>query len=80
MNLVCPRRCAMFTVLSAACVAGALAPGRAEAALPQRGGMVGSSTTTTIQAIGERVPMAGVQRCSLEQSTPRAPAVPASAG
>jgi hypothetical protein len=74
MNLVWSRRCVMFTVLLAACVAGALAPGRAEAALPQRGGMVGSSASTTIQAIDERVPMAGVQRCS-EQSTPRAPAV-----
>ena len=64
MNLVWSRRCVMFTVLLAACVAGALAPGRAEAALPQRGGMVGSSAGTSIQATGERVPMAGVQRCS----------------
>jgi hypothetical protein len=54
----------MFTVLLAACVAGALAPGRAEAALPAPGGTVGSSASITIQAIGERVPMAGVQRCS----------------
>jgi hypothetical protein len=53
----------MFTALLAACVAGALAPGRAEAALPAPGGTVGSSASITIQAIGERVPMAGVQRC-----------------
>jgi hypothetical protein len=64
MNLVWSRRCVMFTVLLAACVAGALAPGRAEAALSQRGGMVGSSASITIQATGERLPMAGVQRCS----------------
>ncbi|MCW3035154.1 MAG: hypothetical protein JWM17_466, partial [Actinobacteria bacterium] len=62
MNLVWSRRCVMFTVLLAACVAGGLAPRPAEAALPERSGVVGSPASTT--TIGERVPMAGVQRCS----------------
>ena len=64
MNLGWSRRCVMFTALLAACAAGALAPGRAEAALLPGRQVTGSSASSTIQAIGERVPMAPVQRCS----------------
>jgi hypothetical protein len=53
MKLVWSRSCVVFTLLLAACTAGALAPGRAEAALRARQ-VTGSSASITI----------GVQRCS----------------
>ena len=58
------RRCVMFTLLLAMCAAGALEPARAEAAVPRPSQMASYLNGIAMLAPGNRVPIAGVQRCS----------------
>ena len=58
------RRCVKFTLLLAMCVAGALGPARAEAALPRTSQVSASPDGIAIPATVDPLPMAGIQRCS----------------